>query len=163
MIGQKKFHGKGTRYKIHTRYIRTDIATSRPNRPVGWFGEKNKEGIVFICQAVCQEDEIYELDVWLVLYCSEFHWSFHLAFLTFPVPMVSFHYHISPFIVSWHFWQKPVFSKIFFSCKNSIWWPIDVSITTNQLMLIGKSFLNFLDLLAEQVFVKLLEKYFFSL
>ena len=51
--------------------------------------------LVSLCEAVCQEDETHELDVWLVLYCSEFHWSFHLAFLTFPVPMVYIYYHIT--------------------------------------------------------------------
>ena len=66
---------------------------------------------VSLYEAVCQDDETYELYVWLVLYCSEFHWCFNLAFLTFQVYI----------IVSCHFWQKPVFGKIFFSCKNSIW------------------------------------------
>ena len=78
--------------------------------------------------------------------------SLHFQYQWFPFTI------ISPFIVSWHFWQKPVFGKMFFfSCKNSICWPIVVSITTNRLMLIGKSILNFLDFETERVLVKVLE------
>ena len=57
-------------------------------------------------------------------------WHFKYRCFTFTI--------ISPFIVLWHFWQKLVFCKIFFSCKNSVCWPINVRITTNLLMLIGE-------------------------
>ena len=76
----------------------------------------------------------------------------HIRYWWFPFTI------ISPFIVSWQNWQKPFFGKIFFSCKKSICWPIVVSITTNRLMLIVKSILNFLSLPSERVLVKLLRK-----
>ena len=44
---------------------------------------------------------------------------FTLHFLPFQYRWFPFTF-ISPLIVSWHFWQKPVFSRILLSCKNSI-------------------------------------------
>ena len=66
------------------------------------------------CKAVCQEDETDELDVWLVKYCPVFHWCFHLAFFAFPVPMVSFHFHLTlycflAFLAEASFWQDIIF------------------------------------------------------
>ena len=66
---------------------------------------------VLLCKAVYQEDKTYQLDVWLALYCSEFHWSLHLAFLTFPVPMVSFHYH--PLLFYGNFWTSLLLARCF--------------------------------------------------
>ena len=69
--------------------------------------------------------------------------SWHFQYRWFPFTI------ISPFIVSWHFGKSLFFGKICFSCKNSICWTIVVSITTNRLMLISNSILNFLDLLTD--------------
>ena len=65
----------------------------------------------------------------------------------------SLSYH--PLLFHGTFGRSVFFCKIFLSCQNNICRPIVVSITTNQLMLISKSILNFLDLLTERVLVKL--------
>ena len=84
--------------------------------------------------------------------------SLHFQYRWFPFTF------ISPLIISWHFWQKPVFGRILLSCKKrrrSICGPLIVSIITNRLMQIGGSILYFLDLQSELVLGDFLKYYKF--
>ena len=118
---------------------------------------------VSLCEVVCQEEETYEPNVWLVLFCSEFHSSLHIAFLTFLVLMVSIHYHITLYCFMGFLGEACFWQNVFFLLKNCICWLIVVSIITNQLKLIGKLNLIFLDLLTEQVLNRSWQNYNFCL